>query len=78
MLRGRMLLDLRIYKLAKSASKDMPEAIKALDKAAKQLSPHAKYRAVANAVSAILQQKAYLQQQLKLANDTVTKKARVK
>lgn len=73
-----MLLDLRIYKLAKSASKDMPEAIKVLDKAARMLAPYGKYRTVANAVASILTNKATLQQQLTIAKDTISKKARVK
>lgn len=72
-----MLSDLKIYKLAKDAAKDMPGAIAAVEKSLVSLMPYRRFRAVAQAMAALLQHKATLQHQLNVAKDTIQKKARL-
>lgn len=42
-----MLLDLRLFKVAQIATKDLPEAIKRMEQSMKLLEPYRRYKAVA-------------------------------
>lgn len=73
-----MLLDMKVYKLSKIASKDIPEAIKRLGTAIEVLSPYRRYKAIGNSIIVLINNRDVLKEQLKLFERALKDKGRVK
>jgi hypothetical protein len=72
-----MLLDLRVFKIAKIAVKDLPEADKKFADAIALLTPYRKYKAVSDAIYELNRQKYILGRQLEVAKKTLNNKGQV-
>lgn len=72
-----MLLDLRVYKIAQLAVKDLPEADKRFEQAIKLLSPYRRYKTVSDAIYELQKQKHIASKQLETAKKSVNNKGQV-
>lgn len=59
-----MLLDLRLFKLARIVVKDLPVAIDRMNKSIKLLEPYQRYRAVGECLYVLHEQKQGLEMEL--------------
>lgn len=73
-----MLLDLHIFKLAQKARKEMPAAIKQMEKSITALLPYREFRPIATSIATLMQEKVKMQMQLEAAIEIEKKKARLR